>query len=314
MQGIMESVLNEVRKVVTGKDDIILKVMLAITARGHILIDDIPGVGKTTMAMGFARAMGCKCNRIQFTPDVMPSDIMGFSAYNPKTQEFEYRAGAAMCNLLLADEINRTSSKTQSALLEVMEEKKVSVDGQTRMLPQPFTVIATQNPVGSIGTMQLPESQLDRFMIKLSMGYPDREQEINILKARAAGNPLDKIEQAADEYRILALQSQAENVYIHDAIYDYIVRLVQATRQHELIELGVSPRGALAVAAMAKAHAVYEDRDYCIPADVKAVFCDVVCHRLVLSSRALREMLTQNDIAMQILGNTAAPRLKKGKA
>lgn len=230
MQGIMESVLNEVRKVVTGKDDIILKVMLAITARGHILIDDIPGVGKTTMAMGFARAMGCKCNRIQFTPDVMPSDIMGFSAYNPKTQEFEYRAGAAMCNLLLADEINRTSSKTQSALLEVMEEKKVSVDGQTMMLPQPFTVIATQNPVGSIGTMQLPESQLDRFMIKLSMGYPDREQEINILKARAAGNPLDKIEQAADEYRILALQSQAENVYIHDAIYDYIVRLVQATR------------------------------------------------------------------------------------
>lgn len=314
MQGIMEAVLGEVKKVVTGKDDVVLKVMLAITAGGHILIDDIPGVGKTTMAMSFAKAMGCKCNRIQFTPDVMPSDIVGFSAYNPKTQEFEYRDGAAMCNLLLADEINRTSSKTQSALLEVMEEKRVSVDGHTRNLPRPFTVIATQNPVGSIGTMQLPESQLDRFMVRLSMGYPDREQEINILKARAAKSPMGLVENVVSEQQLLALQAQSERIYIHDAIYDYIVRLVQATRRHEFVELGVSPRGTLAVAAMAKAYALYEDRDYCIPADVKEVFLDVVGHRLVLSQRAAREMVSERDVVVQILESTAAPRLKRGKA
>ena len=308
MQGTMEAILNEVKKVVTGKDDAVLKVMLAITAGGHILIDDIPGVGKTTMAMGFAKAMGYRCNRIQFTPDVMPSDIVGFSAYNPKTQEFEYREGAAMCNLLLADEINRTSSKTQSALLEVMEEKRVSVDGSTRNLPRPFTVIATQNPVGSIGTMQLPESQLDRFMIRLSM---DREQEINILKARAVSDPLRLIEKVTDEEQILSLQAQSENVYIHDAIYDYIVRLIGATRENEYIELGVSPRGTLAVATMAKAHALYEDRDYCVPADVKFVFPDVVSHRLVLSSRARMERLTDRQLAANILETTAVPRLKK---
>ena len=313
MQGVIEEVLEEVKRVVTGKDEVILKVMLAITAGGHILIDDIPGVGKTTMAMGFAKAMGCSCNRIQFTPDVMPSDIMGFSAYNPKTQEFEYRSGAAMCNLLLADEINRTSSKTQAALLEVMEEKRVSVDGQTRTLPRPFTVIATQNPVGSIGTMQLPESQLDRFMIRLSMGYPDREQEINILKARAVGNPLALVHEVADEQRILELQSQSDRVYIHDAIYDYIVRLIQSTRENEAVELGVSPRGTLAVAAMAKAHALYEDRDYCVPADVKAVFADVVCHRLVLSAKAKMDRLTDKEVVSGILERTAVPRLKKGK-
>ena len=312
MQGTMQAVIDEVKKAVSGKDDVILKVMLAIIAKGHILIDDIPGVGKTTMAMGFAKAMGCKCNRIQFTTDVMPSDIMGFSAYNPKTQEFEYRSGAAMCNLLLADEINRTSSKTHSALLEVMEERRVSVDSVTRPVPNPFTVIATQNPIGSIGTMQLPESQLDRFMIKLSMGYPDKEQEINILKARASGNPLDMIERVADENRILAMQKEAENVYIHDAIYDYIVRLAQATREHENIALGVSPRGTLALTAMAKAYALYEGRDYCIPTDVKNVFVDVVSHRLVLNSKARINKITESQTAGEILKATAVPRLKKG--
>lgn len=312
MQGTMEAVFSQVRSVVSGKDDVILKVMLAIVAGGHILIDDIPGVGKTTMAMGFAKAMGCKCNRIQFTPDVLPSDIMGFSAYNPKTQEFEYKSGAAMCNLLLADEINRTSSKTHSALLEIMEERRVSVDGITRPVPEPFTVIATQNPVGSIGTMQLPESQLDRFMIRLSMGYPDREQEINILKARAGVNPLDAVVVVADERKISELQSQAENVYVHDAIYDYIVRLIQATREHEHVELGVSPRGTLALTMMAKSYALYEERDYCIPSDIKAVFSDVICHRLVLNSRARMNKVSESMVARGILEATAVPRLKKG--
>lgn len=313
MQGQIQAIIDEVKKAVAGKDEVILKVMLAIIAKGHILIDDIPGVGKTTMAMGFAKAMGCKCNRIQFTTDVMPSDIMGFSAYNPKTQEFEYRSGAAMCNLLLADEINRTSSKTHSALLEVMEERRVSVDSVTRPVPNPFTVIATQNPIGSIGTMQLPESQLDRFMIKLSMGYPDKEQEINILKARASGNPLDAINTVADEERILALQSAADNVYIHDAIYDYIVRLVRATRENEQIALGVSPRGTLALTAMAKAYALYEGRDYCIPSDIRNVFVDVVSHRLVLSPKARISRISESEAAGEILNATAVPRLKKGK-
>lgn len=313
MQGLIQAVIDEVKKAVAGKDEVILKTMLAIIAKGHILIDDIPGVGKTTMAMGFAKAMGCKCNRIQFTTDVMPSDIMGFSAYNPKTQEFEYRSGAAMCNLLLADEINRTSSKTHSALLEVMEERRVSVDSVTRPVPNPFTVIATQNPIGSIGTMQLPESQLDRFMIKLSMGYPDKEQEINILKARASGNPLDAINTVADEERILALQSAADNVYIHDAIYDYIVRLVRATRENEQIALGVSPRGTLALTAMAKAYALYEGRDYCIPSDIRNVFVDVVSHRLVLSPKARISRISESEAAGEILNATAVPRLKKGK-
>ena len=313
MQGLMQAIIDEVKKAVAGKDEVILKVMLAIIAKGHILIDDIPGVGKTTMAMGFAKAMGRKCNRIQFTTDITPSDIMGFSAYNPKTQEFEYRSGAAMCNLLLADEINRTSSKTHSALLEVMEERRVSVDSVTRPVPNPFTVIATQNPIGSIGTMQLPESQLDRFMIKLSMGYPDKEQEINILKARASGNPLDAINRVADEEKIIAMQSAAENVYIHDAIYDYIVRLAQATRENEQIALGVSPRGTLALTAMAKAYALYEGRDYCIPSDIRSVFVDVVSHRLVLSPKARVNRISESEAAGEILNATAVPRLKKGK-
>ena len=313
MQGLMQAIIDEVKKAVAGKDEVILKVMLAIIAKGQILIDDIPGVGKTTMAMGFAKAMGCKCNRIQFTTDIMPSDIMGFSAYNPKTQEFEYRSGAAMCNLLLADEINRTSSETHSALLEVMEERRVSVDSVTRPVPNPFTVIATQNPIGSIGTMQLPESQLDRFMIKLSMGYPDKEQEINILKARASGNPLDAINRVADEEKIIAMQSAAENVYIHDAIYDYIVRLAQATRENEQIALGVSPRGTLALTAMAKAYALYEGRDYCIPSGIRSVFVDVVSHRLVLSPKARVNRISESEAAGEILNATAVPRLKKGK-
>lgn len=311
MQGLAQIIVNEVKKVVVGKDDILEKVVLAILAGGHILIDDIPGVGKTTMAMGFAKAMGCKCNRIQFTPDVMPSDIMGFSAYNPKTQEFEYRQGAAMCNLLLADEINRTSSKTHSALLEVMEEKKVSVDAVTRPVPQPFTVIATQNPASSIGTQLLPESQLDRFMIRVSMGYPDREQEIRILKSRAGSAPVDEVRCVTDAEGILTLQRQVDNIYVHDAIYDYIVRLVQATRNNEYVELGVSPRGTIALTAMAKANALYENRDYCIPLDVKKVYMDVVCHRLVLNSKAKMNKVTQGKVAGDILASEAVPRQAK---
>ncbi len=311
MYGVAKTIVNEVKKVVIGKDEVVEKVMLAILANGHILVDDIPGVGKTTMAMAFSKAMGCISNRIQFTPDVMPSDIMGFSAYNAKIQDFEYRAGAAMCNILLADEINRTSSKTHSALLEVMEERRVSVDGVTRAVPNPFIVIATQNPVGSIGTQLLPESQLDRFMIRLSMGYPVPAQEIEILKGREKGNPMDNVERITDQQGILQLISQVDDIFVHDAIYDYIVRLVNATRNHPLVELGVSPRGSLALTKMTKACALYNEREYCVPGDVKAVFYDVVGHRLKLSYKAGMEKISEKDVAEQILKTTEVPRLKK---
>ena len=216
-----------------------------------------------------------------------------------------------MCNILLADEINRTSSKTHSALLEVMEEHKVSVDGVTRPVPEPFIVIATQNPVGSIGTQLLPESQLDRFMIRLSMGYPVPEQEINILKGREKGNPMDNVEEITDAQGILTLSEQVDEIFVHDAIYDYIVRLVNATRKHPMIELGVSPRGTLALTRMAKACALYNERDYCIPGDVKAVFFDVVGHRIKLSYKAGMERITEKDIAEEILKVVEVPRLKK---
>ena len=309
-----KQIVAEVGKAFIGKDEIVEKVLMTIYAGGHVLVQDCPGVGKTTLALAFSRVLGLDQKRIQFTTDTMPSDITGFTIFNRETNQFEYQEGAANCQLLLADEINRTSPKTQSALLEAMEEHHVTVDGITHALPAPFVCIATQNPIGSAGTQPLPESQLDRFMVRLSMGYPDREQEINILKARAAGSPIGLVENVVNEQQILALQAQSERVYIHDAIYDYIVRLVQATRRHEFVELGVSPRGTLAVAAMAKAYALYEDRDYCIPADVKEVFFDVVGHRLVLGSRAAREMVSERDVVVQILESTAAPRLKKGKA
>ena len=314
MQGIMESVINEVRKVVTGKDDIILKVMLAITARGHILIDDIPGVGKTTMAMGFARAMGCKCNRIQFTPDVMPSDIMGFSAYNPKTQEFEYRAGAAMCNLLLADEINRTSPKTQSALLEVMEEGNVTVDGISRKVPEPFIVMDTQNPKGSAGTQLLPESQLDRFMICMSMGYPSHEAEMDIAKGKSVKADEYTIKPVMNAQGLVEMQPDVEQVFIHDSIYSYIVDLVDATRTSPYIELGVSPRGMIACVRMAKAYAYLSGRSYVIPSDVVSVFADVTKHRIVLNTKARVAHVSELSVIDEILKAVKQPTTYVKKA
>lgn len=307
-----QALVEELKNTIIGKDDVLKKVTLAIMAKGHVLIDDIPGVGKTTMAMSFAKVMGCNCNRIQFTPDVMPSDITGFSAYNPKTQDFEYKPGAAMCNVLLADEINRTSSKTHSALLEVMEEGRVTVDSVTRELPAPFIVFATQNPSGSVGTQLLPESQLDRFMIKLSMGYPTKEDEITILKKRAKGSSLNMVNTIANSEDIISLQEQVEDIYVHDAMYDYIVRLVDATRNNEFIETGMSPRGAIALTAMTKAGALYAGRDYCVPTDVKDVFADVACHRIVLNSKAKLNKMDSHKIVEDILNQVPVPRLKKG--
>ena len=238
------AVREELKKVIIGKEEITDKILMAILARGHILLDDIPGVGKTTTALTFSKALGLDFKRIQFTPDVVPSDVTGFSAYDKALGEFRYYPGAVMCNMLLADEINRTSSKTQSALLEVMAEGNVTVDGQTYQVPAPFVVIATQNPVGTAGTQMLPESQLDRFMICLNMGYPDRKSQINLLRDRQGEDPLDQIQKILNTEDLINLQEEVGDIYVSDEILGYITDLTEATRNQEAILLGVSPRGA----------------------------------------------------------------------
>ena len=282
-------ILGEVRKAVVGKDQVLARVLLAILARGHILLEDIPGVGKTTMALAFSKALSLDYNRVQFTPDVMPSDITGFSIYNRETGAMEYQKGAALCNLFLADELNRATSRTQSALLEAMEEGQVTVDGVSHAVPQPFLVIATQNPAGASGTQLLPDSQLDRFMVRLSIGYPAPADEAAMVRRKQAGNPLDHVRQVTDLAGLADLRTQADRVYVSDEVLDYIVRLITATRSHPLILQGASPRATLAVTAMAKAAALLLGRDYVLPEDVALVFSDVVTHRLLLSPRAQSE-------------------------
>lgn len=301
-------VIDEVQKAVKGKGEIIQKVMMAFLAGGHVLMEDIPGVGKTTLALAFALAMALKENRMQFTTDVLPSDVVGFSMYNAKTQEFEFKEGAVMCNLFLADEINRTSSKTQSALLESMEEGQVTVDGVTRQLPKPFLVIATQNPAGSAGTQLLPESQLDRFMIKLTMGYPDVASEVAILKERQGENPLDKVQQVVSSDEIIVMQDEVDKVHVDKAIYEYIAMLSAITRRHPMIELGISPRGTLALASMARSHAYISGRKYATPEDVQMVFADVVRHRIILSPKAKVSSVTLDDVIKTVFKTVPVPR------
>ena len=266
------AVENEVKKAIIGKDDAISKVMTAIIAGGHILLEDIPGVGKTTMALAFSKAMGLHFNRVQFTPDVVPSDITGFTMYDKSSGEFKYTAGAVITNFLLADEINRTSSKTQSALLEVMQEGKVTVDGKTYKLPEPFIVVATQNPIGTAGTQMLPESQLDRFMVQLSIGYPSAEDQAMILKDRSLQDPLGTVKTVVTRDDIVQMKKQAKMMFVDDKIYAYISLLAEATRNHELIRLGLSPRGALALCDMAKADAYIKGQDFVAPENIKNVF------------------------------------------
>ncbi len=303
-------IINEVKKVVVGKDEILVKVMEVILAGGNILIEDIPGVGKTTMALAFSKAMRLSCKRVQFTPDVMPSDITGFSMYNKATQSFEYREGAAMCNLLLADEINRTSSKTQSALLELMEERAVTVDGVTRKVPAPHMVIATQNPVGTAGALPLPESQMDRFTVRLTMGYPELKSEVAMLKDRRGKNPLDDVSRVATADDIIEMKSDVESVYRSDEVLEYIARLVKATRENEYIKVGVSPRGALALSSMSAACAYLHRRDFVIPEDVRQVFNDTCAHRIIMEPRAKMGNVTPQTVLSNVLLSTPAPRAK----
>ena len=310
---IINSVISEVKRAVIGKDAIIIKVLLAVLCKGHILIEDIPGVGKTTLALAFSKALSLEHNRMQFTPDVLPSDVTGFSVYNKATGNFEFREGVAFCNLFLADEINRTSSKTQSALLELMEEKSITVDGKTYKLPEPYTVIATQNPIGSAGTHNLPDSQLDRFMIKLSMGYPDFKGEVDILKSKFNSNPLDTVKSVADAETILKLQEYISNIYVDDRIYEYIVSLSTATREHPMVKLGVSPRGTLALMQLSKGIAVAMGRDYVIPEDIAYILGDVFEHRLMLNSKAKLSDYTASDIISEILKSVPVPGLSDSR-
>lgn len=306
---LTENLVQEIQKVIVGKEGVIQNVLMAILAKGHILLEDIPGVGKTTLALAFSKALGMDYRRIQFTPDVIPSDVVGFSVYDKKTESFVYKEGAVMCNLLLADEINRTSSKTQAALLEVMEEGNVTVDGMTYPVPLPFTVLATQNPFGSAGTQMLPQSQLDRFMVKLSMGYPDFESQVNILKERQTAQPLDSIQEVASREDVMKMQQEVIQVTVKENILRYITTLVEKTRSHELILLGVSPRGALAVNNMAKAAAYIKGRDYVVPEDVMEVFVSVCAHRVILHPRAKVSNTTAEEIIQGIVKETKAAQV-----
>ncbi|MCR5306064.1 MAG: MoxR family ATPase [Oscillospiraceae bacterium] len=305
-----QDVLKEVQRVVVGKDLIILKVLLAVLARGHVLLEDMPGVGKTTLALAFSKALDLDYHRIQFTPDVMPSDVTGFSVYQRETGEMEFKQGAAFCNLLLADEINRTSPKSQSALLQVMEESAVTVDGKTYPMPMPFCVLATQNPTGSVGTQMLPESQLDRFMLRLHMGYPDLDSEVQIMSSRSSVNPLDEVHQAITRDELLIMQETAAQVYVDEAIYHYIAELAAATRKHELVRLGVSPRGSLALCAVSRAVALIRGRDYVVPDDISVIIRETFAHRMLLSNRARAENIEAEDIIGEILSSVRVPELQ----
>ena len=312
MYEVTNRILQEIQKVIVGKDDVVENVWISILAQGHILLEDVPGVGKTTMALAFSKALGLETKRIQFTPDTMPSDIVGFSL--PRQGEMVYQPGAVMTNLLLADEINRTSSKTQSSLLEVMEEGQVSVDGKTYAVPRPFIVLATQNPAGSAGTQNLPNSQLDRFLMKLSLGYPDARSQFRILKERSDSDPLDQVQPVMTREELLGSIARVRQVHVDDRIYDYIVRLAEATRVDPLVKLGISPRGALALTRAAKARAFAKGRDYVIPEDVTGMTECVFAHRLMLSSKARLNEYTPQAVVAQVLEQTCPPEMTEQQA
>lgn len=304
---IANAIVNEVNKVVMGKSSVVKKVLLAVLAKGHILLEDIPGVGKTTLAMAFTKAMSLSYKRLQFTPDVLPADVTGFTVYG-KGEPYYYE-GSVFCNLFLADEINRTSPKTQSALLEVMEEGRVTVDGVTREVPQPFAVLATQNPVGSIGTQLLPESQMDRFMIRLTIGYPDLQSEVDILRGRKDGHPMEQVVPAASLEEVLLMREDVEKIKVDDKIYYYIARLAAATRNCPELRLGLSPRGALALTALTKAAAFYSGREYALPSDVDEVFMDVAAHRVLVSNSARMDNKSALNVLEELKSRVMAPGL-----
>ena len=309
----IKAVVSEVRKALKGKDDCIYKTFAAILAGGHILIEDVPGVGKTTLAVAFSKALSLQNQRMQFTPDVMPADILGFNLYQKDTGKFVYYQGPIMCNLFLADEINRTSPKTQSALLEVMEEGVVTVEGTSRKVPEPFVVMATQNPKGSAGTQLLPESQLDRFMIRMSIGYPGLRDEVSILKGKT-GTSNEQVQPVLNQAELLKMKQEVDEVYVDERIFVYITLLSQATRENSYIQLGLSPRGSIACAKMAKAWAYLNGRDYVLPEDVVTVFPDIARHRIVLNTKARVAHVSEESVLEEILSQVQQPASYMQKA
>lgn len=305
--GYTEQIINEVSKVLVGKHDVIEKTIMAVYAGGHILLEDNPGVGKTTLALGLSKALGLDYRRVQFTPDTMPSDIIGFSVYNRETGQLEYKSGAVDCHLLLGDELNRTSSRTQAALLEVMEEGAVTVDGITHPVPTPFICIGTQNKKGTAGTQPLPESQLDRFMVCLSIGYPDTEDQIQLMEQREQGNPMDGVQNVLSVEKLLDIQNDLNQVAVTHDMYRYMTVLCESTREHAMVEIGVSPRGILALSKMARAHAFVRGRDYVVPEDVREVFVDVCAHRITLTTQAKVEGVSAEDLLSDIKKCVEAP-------
>lgn len=314
MNKLTDQIQAEVNKVVLGKEDIVRKVLLAILAQGHVLLEDVPGVGKTTLAKAFSKTLGLDSKRVQFTSDTLPSDIIGFSVFDKADGKLKYQSGAIMTNLLLADEINRTSTKTQAALLEAMEERRVTVDGKTHPLPQPFFVLATQNPVGSAGTQLLPPAQLDRFLLCLSMGYPDRESQVELMKERHHADPLAQVRPVTDAAALGGLMDAAAMTFVADPVYDYTARLLEATRCHESLQLGLSPRAGLALCRAAKARAFLHSRDYVLPEDVAEAAPDVCAHRLVLAPRARLHDETARSVLAEILERVPQPAVREFKS
>ena len=304
----LERIIAEVEKAISGKRAVVEKLMMAILSDGHILLDDVPGVGKTTLALALSRTLGLNYHRIQFTPDVLPSDIIGFSVYNKDTGAFEYKPGVVNdANLLLGDEINRTSSKTQSALLEAMEERQVTVDGTTYPLQKPFIVIATQNNVGTAGTQTLPYAQMDRFLVRLSIGYPDYDAQMELLKARQDADPLEDVRQSATREDVQRFQREVRAVKSKDSILSYLTRLALASREHPMTEIGISPRGVLFIDRMAKACAYLQGRDFVIPEDVQTVFADVCAHRVILTQKARLTGVTAEHVLTELLKTVEVP-------
>ena len=305
-----QRIIGQVRQAVVGKDKVLLWVLAAILAKGHILMEDIPGVGKTTMALAFSKTLGLQQNRVQFTPDVLPSDVTGFSILDQITGKMVYQPGAVLCNLFLADELNRATSRTQSALLEAMEEGQVTVDGVTHVIPKPFVVIATQNPTGAAGTQLLPDSQMDRFTIQLSLGYPSPKDEISMVKSRQGGDPLKAMEAIVTHRELVQLQEEVAATHVADEIVSYVVELIGATRDSDLLARGGSPRATLAVIAMSKAIAQLHGRDYVVPKDVQETMIPTVAHRLLLSPKAEAQGLTAAQVLQQLVDKVAPPKVR----